>query len=616
MTRMVRVVLTLGLALLAGALLLPSAAADSFPVPDSPVDLVEVGVYEARLTPGETHAFAWGLQNRGNATLIEASATPSDPAFAVTVAPASAAVPAGGFLQLFVNVTAPGQGGDPSTTIELRVRANGSASSLSRTAVVAVSPATAPPDAVLALLAAGSIIVIGFAASLLFERTKVPEHLFLIVLGLVLGPLTAAALGVVLIPAASLAAVAPYLTALALMIILFDGGLNLSFASLRGRVAITLFHTLAAFVATVILVAFLAGAVLGYPWEVGFLLGGILGGISGAVVIGLVRRMSLSEETKALLTLEAALTDVLGVVVVLATIDYISAGPGHTLWTPLLSLARSISIAAPAGAVTGLAMLFALLRLEGKPYGFMLSIGVLLILYGLVELVGGNGPMAAFSYGLVLGNRESFARTIRGRVDPVSDQRFKQFHGEITFLMRTFFFVFLGLAFTIRFEGPWTVQTSLPGFSLLNGTFWLLLLGVLLFFLTIAAVRAAVSTVTNAFLGGTPRERTVLTAMMDRGLTAAVLAALPFTVAAFTAPAHPGYAAFNPAMAPFRSEFLVITVFVILLTLGVTAAMVVRTERQARREEPPPQGPGGIPPRGSDEEWRLEPFEDLTPRPP
>ena len=604
-----------GLALLGAlVLLLPPGAADSFPVPGTPVELIELGPYAVVLAPAGSHSFTWGLLNGGNATALDLNATASDPRFSVTADPTNLTLSPGEFRQVFVNVTAPGETLPGAIQIELRVRAAGNTTFLARTAMVRVEPASAVPDPIPALLAAGSIIVIGFAASLLFERTKVPEHLFLIVLGLVLGPIAAGLLGIVVVPQDTLAAVTPYLTALALMIILFDGGLNLSFASLRGRVAITLAHTLAAFVGTVVLVAYLASIVLGYPLEVGFLLGGVLGGISGAVVIGLVRRMSLSEETKALLTLEAALTDVLGVVVVLATIDYIAAGPGHTLWTPLLSLARSLSLAVPIGAVTGLAMLFGLLRLEEKPYGFMLSIGVLLILYAVVEQLGGNGPMAAFSYGLVLGNRESFAKALRGKVDAVSDRRFKQFHGEITFLMRTFFFVFLGLAFTIPFGGPWTVQTSLPGLSLLNGTFGLLLAGVLLLFLAIAGVRVGVAAATNYVLLGTPRERTVLMGMMDRGLTAAVLASLPFTVAAFTSPVHPGYAFFQPTMAPFRSEFLVITVFVILLTLAVTTAAVVRTERQARRETPEEGGGEEIPPPEDQDWWSALPSDKEKPR--
>src|SRR3990170_956643 len=91
---------------------------------------------------------------------------------------------------------------------------------VSRTvSVIATARATAP-SVVPALLAAGAIIVIGFAASLLFERTRVQEVLFLILLGLFLGPIATGLLGIVVVSPDILSAITPYVAAVALMIIL------------------------------------------------------------------------------------------------------------------------------------------------------------------------------------------------------------------------------------------------------------------------------------------------------------------------------------------------------------------------------------------------------------
>lgn len=74
-----------------------------------------------------------------------------------------------------------------------------------------------------AFLLVGVIIGIGFVGSLFFERTRIPDLLSLVVIGILMGPVFG------LVDASQLDTMAPYVGALALMIILFEGGLNLDF---------------------------------------------------------------------------------------------------------------------------------------------------------------------------------------------------------------------------------------------------------------------------------------------------------------------------------------------------------------------------------------------------
>src|SRR3989304_7565758 len=101
--------------------------------------------------------------------------------------------------------------------------------------------------------------------------------------------------------------------------------------------------------------------------------------------------------------------------------------------------------------------------------------------------------MAALMFGLLLGNHPQIAETLgkRRRLAGVTkvwnplfvNDSFKQFHSEITFAVRTFFFVFLGFSFSLPFAVEWAVRSPLPGFSLLNNTFWLPLVALVLVFL-------------------------------------------------------------------------------------------------------------------------------------
>ena len=84
---------------------------------------------------------------------------------------------------------------------------------------------------------------------------------------------------------------------------------------------------------------------------------------------------------------------------------------------------------------------------------------------------------------------------------------YKIFHGVITFMVKSFFFTFIGL----MLYPPWS----------------LLLLGVILALgLLLARIPAVWLSTTNSGMGKT--ERSLITVLMPRGMAAGVLAILPF----------------------------------------------------------------------------------------
>lgn len=447
----------------------------------------------------------------------------------------------------------------------------------------ATAPAAGSVGVLTAFLAVGGIIAIGFAAGIIFDRTRVPDLLILIFLGVLLGPVASTFFGISLVPSTVLQFATPYFTAVALMIILFDGGLNLRIAGIAKYLGVAGLQTGLAFVATVFVIAFVTVAVLGYPWPVGLLLGAILGGTSSAVVIGVVRPLRATEETKVVLTLESVLTDVLCVVTVLALIELLRGGPSASVLPVFTSLGRSFLVAIAVGSAFGFGWFLLLRRLEGKPFAYMLTIAILFVVYATGELAGGSGAMASFTFGLILGNHKALQRRLSLKPRSVVDERIRQFHGEIAFVVRTFFFVFLGLVFSFQFTGSWYVSTQAPFLDQLNGTFWLFLLGILMVFAGIVAVRVLVARVTARVHQKGPAERRLLWSVMGRGLAAAVLASLPFTIPAFLSPSAPGDVYYASILAPYETQFLNAAFFVILLTVVATTAGVVSSERALGR---------------------------------
>ena len=102
----------------------------------------------------------------------------------------------------------------------------------------------------------------------------------------------------------------PYFAALALIMIMFDGGLSLDIRNVVKTAHFAVLISIVGFEVSVLIVTLLA--VYGLKWTRldSILLGSIVGGSSSIIVFGLVKRLHVSDETKSILGLESAITDI------------------------------------------------------------------------------------------------------------------------------------------------------------------------------------------------------------------------------------------------------------------------------------------------------------------
>lgn len=434
----------------------------------------------------------------------------------------------------------------------------------------------------------GIIILVGFMGSLFFERTKIPDILILIFIGLLMGPILTqyTSFGLLDDPqmGGAIDTIAPYFAALALVIILFDGGLNLHLEKTIKKMGLALAHTIMVFVGSIVVTALICRYFLGMDLVVGLLLGSIIGGTSGAIVIPLMMKASAREDTKILLTLESVLTDVLCIVTALILIEILE---GSSLDSGALvqKLLSSFVLAGFIAFLFGIAWLMVLKKLEGKPFGFMITIAALLLLYAITEFIQVSGAIAALTFGLVLSNKEEIARILKIRGSFVLDDKIKQFHSEVSFLIRTFFFVYLGITFTFTLNGdtfgslPWFVPAWLAEQPLL-----ILLTALALLFGGLFLVRYVGTTVTCLFNKGSSEDKSYIYTMLPRGLAAAVLAQLPFTIASFSTSPEP--TEYYLLMQPYQSIFLNVVFMIIVLSVIVTSIGVSVIERSRASTAP------------------------------
>ncbi len=380
------------------------------------------------------------------------------------------------------------------------------------------------------LLAAGVVIFLGVTGEAFFKRTGVPDVAFLMILGVVLGPV----LGIV--QPEAVAQIVPYFAAVALIIIMFDGGLNLDLKSIARTAHFSIFLAVLGFVVSVAIVAALAYYWAGWWLMDSILLGTIVGGSSSVIVFGLVRNVRVSEGARSMMSFESAITDILATIIAFIMFEAILTGEFS-----ISVLSETIGTAMMVGLVLGLGVgipwMYVTTKFANAQHGYMLTLGILFVLFFMANMFGESGALTALVFGLMLGNRDRLSKAFRFKVRRIeaSDPT----HNQLTFLVRSFFFVFVGLLASFG-----QVEYILLG----------VVSTVLIYVSRVGMVRAAL---TKRF---SRLDKKVTQVMMPRGLAAAVLATLPLTMGLPNAEAYP------------QIVFFIILTSVIITTIGLGGA--------------------------------------------
>ena len=416
---------------------------------------------------------------------------------------------------------------------------------------------------ILSLLMGSIIIVVGFICNYIFEKTGFPDMLLLIVLGIILGPLIR--LIEPTFTRESLMGLAPYLAALAIIFILFDGGMKMNIYQIfsespRAVLLATLGFTLSTLTIT-LLMMFAAK----FPPRYALLFGTINGGSSSIAVISLAQKIKISEKTSTILSLESAMTDVLCIVVSLAVLEVIAGGNSANYADVGKMIASRFSVGAVLGVLFGVAWLAVLRKAIKLPYAYMLTVGMLLFSYALSEELGGSGALTCLLFGIVLGNEKEINRILkRERPSLITvDEGLKRFEAEIAFLIRSFFFVFLGLiAILPNPKGATNWNIFVPYGVIVS----LLLLLVRYLAVTVATVKSEVRV-----------EKTIMWVVFARGLAAAVLS---------TFPSQPKYRdRFNLSELPDAPNWYINIALIVILVTALICTLGIFLISRKRKEE-------------------------------
>jgi len=169
------------------------------------------------------------------------------------------------------------------------------------------------------------------------------------------------------------------------------------------------------------------------------------------------------------------------------------------------NLVSTFSVGAVVGAALGLCWLPVMHRVRKEQYSYVLTLAVVFLIYSLTESWwGGAGALSCLMFGLVLGNGKKVLKMIKysGRGFEM-DTETRQFHSLTSFVIRTFFFVYLGMMVSFQ-----KIEFILIGVI------------VLLVLLLVRYLAILLST----YRGGFERDdKQTMAVMMPRGLAAAIL---------------------------------------------------------------------------------------------
>lgn len=350
----------------------------------------------------------------------------------------------------------------------------------------------------------GVFIFWGHYLAEIFQKRGIPDVLGLMLIGMLLGPITG------LVDPTTFGKFGALFSHLVLIFILFESGTDLKISEVKKSFRLSAGITVIGFFLTWIVLSVLTYVIFDLSILSCLFIGAAMGGTSSAVVVGLVRKIAVTPKTSTILIMESVETDVFTLAIPLSILGLMLTG-NIQIGNVFIQFIASLIIALLIGI--GGAFLWSVIinkfpALKSTKFS---TPAFLFILYGITEYFQFSGPLTALSFGIAIGNLTYLEPKFLERIIP--DQAIilpvdeRKFFGELVFLLRTFFFLFIGMSIQIH-RVDWLMWGSVMTFALC--------------ILRIIYVPMVVP------ISMPVLDKAVISSMIPKGLGAAVLSTLPF----------------------------------------------------------------------------------------
>lgn len=247
------------------------------------------------------------------------------------------------------------------------------------------------------VLGASLLLALGVLTAALAERIRMPALLLFLGVGMLVGD---DGLALIRLDDPGIAQTAGVL---ALLVILFEGGLTTRASDLRRAAVPGLTLATLGVVVTAALVAGAVLALMDLSLVTALLLGAIVSSTDAAAVFTVVRRAPLPRRIVSLLEVESGANDPMAV---LLTVGVLEAWRSDVAWSDLAAFAAAqLGGGAAGGAVVGAVAVLVLRRasLGVATLYPILALGAAGAAYGVAAQLGGSGFLAVYVCGLLIG---------------------------------------------------------------------------------------------------------------------------------------------------------------------------------------------------------------------
>jgi cell volume regulation protein A len=292
----------------------------------------------------------------------------------------------------------------------------------------------------LLLLLAG-IMLLGFIGEIAFRKKRIPDMLLLLLIGILIHYSR-------LIPSnyiSLLRTLLPLVGVVALTLIVFGGLLHLDLQKYGHSV----YKGIWIAVADIAFVVGLLTPILFFIFRISLLdsllIATILSEAAAPFIIPLLSRLKLDDDLSHSIEVETIMNSILNVIGALLVLSIINQQTG--LANVVGYLFGSISEAIVLGGVIGIIWLI-VLKQASAPHYYIATIAVLFTLWAVSNYIGASAILSIFIFSIIISNSLPISKILKmsGTVD-VSQLNY--FNQEITFIILTIFYVYMGILINI-----------------------------------------------------------------------------------------------------------------------------------------------------------------------
>ncbi len=301
------------------------------------------------------------------------------------------------------------------------------------------------------LILISSLVVFSYLFDIIARRTKFPSVLLLLLTGIGLQIIVTS----MHLPVFRFFAILPALGTVGLILIVFEGALELKYEKKRNKlIRKSLLSALIILLASAALVAWIIQLLTDYPYQVCLLNAVPFSVISSAIAIPSVA--SLEKEKKEFVVYESTFSDILGIVMFNFLLYNEKINAVSFLWLGLDTL-----IVAVIASVFCLLLLHIIGRIN-HPVKFFLILAILVLVYSIGRLWHLSTLIIVLALGLFLNNADQIRLPFFRKFfmyPKFKEDLFQLYRlsAESAFLVRTFFFVIFGFIISLDELNNWGV---------------------------------------------------------------------------------------------------------------------------------------------------------------